>query len=46
VDFIIEGTGQVFELCDGVLHPRNGQTHPGDPLTPLRFDVWMKDYAS
>lgn len=43
VNFIIEDARQVFELREGILRPRNGQTDPGDPLTPLQFEVWLKD---
>jgi hypothetical protein len=43
VKYLITDARQVFELRDGILSPRDGRTLPGDPLSPLTVDVWLKE---
>jgi len=41
--YSVRGARELFEIRDGILHPRNGQTQPGDPCAPLTFDTWLQE---
>jgi hypothetical protein len=41
VDWIVHDVRELFEIRDGALKVRNGETMPGDPLTPLTFEAWL-----
>jgi hypothetical protein len=43
VPYIASSAAALFELRDGMLTVRNGETDPGDPLVPLTFDVWLRE---
>lgn len=43
VRFLVPDVRRLFELRDGILSPRNGETLPGDPLTPLTFEAWLAE---
>jgi hypothetical protein len=43
VKYIVEDVRELFELRDNALVVRNGETNPGDPLTPLSFEVWLRE---
>ncbi len=42
VEHIAASARELFELRDNAIAIRNGETEPGDPLTPLRFDTWLQ----
>jgi len=42
--YVSEDAWKVIELRENALVVRNGETDPGDPLTPLTFDVWLKGF--
>ena len=44
VPYIASSAAELFELRDGMLTVKNGETDPGDPLTPLTFEVWLKEF--
>jgi hypothetical protein len=44
VHHIAASAAELFELRDGMLRVKNGETNPNDPLTPLTFDVWLKEF--
>ena len=46
VRHVVRDAGGVFELRDGALHPRNGATDPGDPLSPLTPKRWLEQLAA
>ena len=42
--YFVRDAAELFELRDGILRPRNGQTQPGDPLSPLTFETWLAEH--
>src|SRR5687767_13886883 len=45
VRHVVRDAEAVFELRDGRLVARDGQTDPGDPLGPLTPACWMQQLA-
>jgi hypothetical protein len=41
--YFVRDARELFEIRDGILHPRNGETQPGDPCAPLTFDTWLQE---
>jgi hypothetical protein len=39
--FFMADAAKLFELRENALVVRNGETMPGDPLTPLTFQAWL-----
>lgn len=42
VPYVLSDAVRVFTLVENKLVPRNRETDPGDPLSPLTFDVWLQ----
>lgn len=43
VKHVVRDIQELFDLRDNALVVRNGQTMPGDPLTPLSIEVWLEE---
>jgi hypothetical protein len=44
VPLIVSDVRKLFEMRENALVVRNGETMPGDPLTPLTFEVWLQEF--
>jgi hypothetical protein len=42
VRHVLRDAADVFEMQGDVIVPKNGQTVPGDPLTPLTPERWLQ----
>jgi hypothetical protein len=43
---VVRDAETVFELQGDALEPKNGETDPGDPLTPLSPSRWLQQLKS
>jgi hypothetical protein len=41
--YFVRDAAELFIIRDGILSPRNGQTLPNDPLSPLTFEAWLQE---
>ena len=40
---LVPDVAKLFEMREGALVVRNGETMPGDPLMPLTFEAWLEE---